>query len=60
VFFHEYFKKKIKSNNRHLFIYFVYLQTANDGRPRPEEIIGNRKGKQNREAHTKDYKEKPR
>jgi len=35
-----------------LFIHsFIYLQTANDGRPRPEEIFVNAKVNKNGEAH---------
>jgi len=32
---------------------FIYLLTANDGRPRAEEIIGNAKVNKKREAHTR-------
>jgi len=31
---------------------FIYLKTANDGRPRPEEGIGNAKVNKNRDART--------
>jgi len=38
------------------FAAFIYLQTASDGRPRPEEIIGNAKVNKNRDTHTHTYK----
>jgi len=35
---------------------FIYLQTANDGRPRPEEVIGNLTVNRNRDLRTHTYK----
>jgi len=43
-----------------MYVVFIYLRTADDGRPRPEEVIGNAKVNKNRDAHTGNYKQKKR
>jgi len=39
----------LPSNAFHILL-FIYLRTANDGRPRPKEVIGNAKVNKNRDA----------